>query len=340
MDIVASIKHAAPADQPQSVHQITERLFSAYQVEGGSVRLAGCTLDDRLFIRLDFSEDPPRSLFFNEQLRVVGPDLIEQLGMNRLVALAAPPRLCRRELEEACAAILSMQNMKLGRRFQPSAITAIWPKYAEGRLVFDIGGRTVELAFAGWARTLIAPPWVCPITQRATYHLAATDDGRIVAAEEIGLCEVSHRKVVVSELVVCEATGKRILPEHTALCPVTGQRVLSDLLVVCRWCGQMVAPSALDVEVCFACRRLAPVPPADQRIQALLKKYPSCKRWSHWRFSETSECYILTCSRWWRAVLLVVDRHTFDLKHLATGNRLLGGWRPVPAEEHEKLLNG
>ncbi|HBO46172.1 MAG TPA: hypothetical protein DD670_20055, partial [Planctomycetaceae bacterium] len=41
----------APADQPGTVHEMADRLLPAYTIESGTVRLAGCLLEDRLFLR-------------------------------------------------------------------------------------------------------------------------------------------------------------------------------------------------------------------------------------------------------------------------------------------------
>ncbi len=65
----------------------------------------------------------------------------------------------------------------------------IWSHWAAGKLRFTIGNEFVELPFADWASRLKAPTWSCPHSGQPTFHLAATDDGRIVAAEEIATCE-------------------------------------------------------------------------------------------------------------------------------------------------------
>lgn len=335
IETVDTIRHTAPADQPQSVHQLTGRLFGAYRVDGGSVRLAGCTLDDRLFLRCDYnSESPPRSLYLDDRLQPVRPELVAELGMDRLVVLASPPRQCRNELDRIRAALRERvaSNEAASSGGMP-VITAVWAKFAEGRLRFDIGDQAAELAFAGWARSLKAPPWICPVSGRATYHLAATDDGRIVAAESLAQCEITGRTVTAADLTTCAATGKNVLPELTAVCPVSEQRVLAESLVKCSSCHEAVAPFALIDGRCTVCRSLAAVGPDDPRMARILSEHPEWERWRNWRLGETSAVYVLTCARWLRCLLLVVDRQTLELKHLAVGNRLFGGWEPLPADQ-------
>ncbi|MCA9247546.1 MAG: hypothetical protein KDA42_10535, partial [Planctomycetales bacterium] len=43
--------HARPVVQPQQVHELTSQLFNAYQIENGSVHLAGCRLEEVPFLR-------------------------------------------------------------------------------------------------------------------------------------------------------------------------------------------------------------------------------------------------------------------------------------------------
>ena len=71
----------------------------------------------------------------------------------------------------------------MNRPVSPLAVAIVWCKYAEGKLQFTIGEGTAELPFAGWARTLAAPPFVCPVSRRESFHLAATDDHRVTVAD-------------------------------------------------------------------------------------------------------------------------------------------------------------
>lgn len=340
IDAADAIKHAAPADQPQSVHQLTGRLFDAYRVDGGSVRLAGCTLDDRLFLRCDYNnESPPRSLFLDERLQPVRPELVGELGMDHVVVLASPPKRCQEDLDRICAALHERSGSAEAAAGGMPVVTAVWVKFAEGRLRFDIGEQATELAFAGWARSLKPPAWICPASGQATFHLAATDDGRIVAAEALARCEMTGRTVTASDLTTCAATGKNVLHELTVVCPVSEQRVLSASLIACSTCNQAVAPLALIDGRCTACRSLASVGPDDPRMARILSEHPEWDRWRRWRLAETTAVYILTCSRWLRCLLLVVDRQTLELKHLAVGNRIFGGWEPLSADQWPLVIS-
>ena len=48
------VVHAAPRGQPVSIHELASALFAPYRVEGGSVRLSGCNLEDQPLLRYTY----------------------------------------------------------------------------------------------------------------------------------------------------------------------------------------------------------------------------------------------------------------------------------------------
>ena len=94
------------------------------------------------------------------------------------------------------------------------AKAALWCKFTEGKLRFAVGKESADLPFSGWSRTLQPPPFVCPHTGMATFHLAATDDGRIAAADQIEPCAETGRRMLKEELVTSSLSGRRALARH------------------------------------------------------------------------------------------------------------------------------
>ena len=338
LDTLPKVTHTVPADQPHSVYQIAARLFPAYTVDSGTVRLAGCFLDDRLFVEVRLDGEPPRTVYLDAAGQATAPDVVQSLGLENVRPVANPPRHCEAELTPLLDAAERMSAGSLSGG-AVLATTAIWAKFAEGKLRFTIGENSVDLAFGQWARTLQPPPFVCPHSHRETFHLAATSDGRIVAAEAIATCQQTGRRVLDSELVACAATGQRVLAELTTVCPVTSQRVLTTVLTPCSACQQLVSPTALEQGECLACRRLASVDKDDPRMARLLHEHPDWERWGSWRLSETANAYILTAARWLKRILFVVDRQTLELRALSLGSRVFGGWEPVPADQRALVLS-
>jgi hypothetical protein len=337
---VAWPMQAAAARQPTSVHELTTPLFAPYSIEGGHMHLSGCSLEDRPFLRLSFLHRPacaeePQVVhcFGTSDGDLLGPRMIGDLDLDQLVPLAGRlPRLAsdvlRQWIEVTRRQFECQPRTGTG---QLLAATLVWCKHAEGKLAFSIGAKSVEVAFAGWGRLLadrrvLPPPYECPLSGRNSYHLAATDDGRITVAESIAVCAESSRRVLVDELESCAETGRRVLPEYLQTCPVTGKRVLASVLQPCALCQQRVSPRALEGQRCLACRQMVPATKADPRMARILDAYPKLDRWRNWKIAETRRVQILMGLSALRRVLVVLDKQTLDVLHVAGSARLSGRW--------------
>ena len=341
MDASSDVIHLAPADQPTSVHQLTERLCGAYTIEGGTVHLAGCLLEDRLFMRLGMHcGDDFREVYLDAEGRDVAGEQIAALGMRETLRLEKPPKEAASEIQRLAALGTRLAGERIPQEgtSEPIEVAVLWCKFAEGKLRFTVGEHTADLPFAGWARTLSAPAFVCPHTGRSTFHLAATDDGRIVPAEQIEPCAETGRRMLADELVTCSATGRRVAPELVKTCPICGQRVLRRKMAKCRTCRQRVSPAMIERRLCRACRQLCPVNKADPRMARLLDEHPPLDRWRGWRLSETTTVYVLTASGWFKRLLLVVDKESLEIKVLATRNCLARGWQIIKPLQYQYVL--
>lgn len=341
MTSTSQIVHVAPVDQPHSVHEIAKRLFAAYTIDEGSVHLAGCTLEDRLFARCDLRSGGKKlELYLDAEGRQVSRELVDTLGMDEVAELERPPQPFAPQIERLTevAARLATAALSSAGPAEVLGATVVWCKYTQGKLRFVVGEASAELAFSGWSRTLRPPPFVCPYTGTATFHLAATDDGRIAAAEQIEPCAETGRRMLVQDLVTCSVTGRRAIAELMGTCPVTGERLLRRETVHCDMCRQPVSPTAMHHGQCAACRDLQPVSKADPRMARVLDEHRPLDRWRSWRISETETVYVLLASGWLRRLLVVVDKHSLDLKLLATGSRLVGGWREVEPAQYQFAL--
>lgn len=321
--------------------QIAERLFPAYALEGGRMHLAGCTLEDRLIVRLRGCRDgEPLEMLVDAEGRDLDPKLREVLGVDsaRPIEKCPPPAVVQLNRFLSCGLALVEQRLATELDFELQSITAVWCKFAEGKLRFSFGELSADLPFADWAQTLRAPPLVCPATGREGFHVAATDDGRITLLDQIARCEETGRRTLAKDLIRCDMTGKRVLAELAKTCPVTGQRVLGRLLVACGLCGQQVSPAAVKKGRCAACRRMRPVGKSDPRLARLLNEHAELDRWRWWRMAETAEVYVLVGSGWLKQVLVVADKNTLGLKRLATGNRFLPAWNFSRREQHEDVI--
>jgi hypothetical protein len=340
LSAVSGLKHAAPVDQPRSVSEIAARLFPAYTVDGGSVHLAGCRLDDRLFLRLEFTrESEPVTLFVDMQGNRVDQATEDELGLRDLKSLARPALRLDAGLVGHIDAAVQSGRCKCPAEdgYELVSTTAVWCKRAIGRLRFEIGDLSADLPFDEWARTLKPPPFVCPATGSKTYHLSTTDDGRIVDAGRLEHCAETGQLTVDEELVTCSSTGLRVAADQADVCPVSGEPVLARAMVSCRICHQQVSASAVKKGVCAACRQLRPVRKADPRLAQVLDEHPKLDRFGHWRISETADAYILSARRWLDRLVVVVDKDSLELRSVASGSWLFG-LRSVPPEQYDYVL--
>lgn len=335
------VTHAVPLDQPGSVAQIVQRLFPAYQVEGGRVHLAGCTLEERLFLRLRCRfNGHVVDLYSDAEGNQLEPESVGTLGLDSIRPAAGPSpggaAMLSRFLD--CFLPRLQERFPAGAELTLCSAMAVWCKFVQGKLRFSIGEHSTDLAFSGWARSLRPPPYVCPHTGQETFRLGLTDDGRIAAAEQIACCAETGRRALLNETVVCSATGKRVMAELAQKCPVTGEAVLTTAMVPCGMCGQLVSPRCVKRDRCAACRAMRLVSKADPRMARLLHEHPDFDRWGGWRIVETSAVYVLTASGWLRRLLVVVDKESLEIRLLGTGMRFSHDWELVRPEQYAFVL--
>jgi hypothetical protein len=343
--------HARPRVQPMAVSDVAATLFPAYQVDNGQLHLAGCQLTDHPFVRLSFAgdgDDPSiRHIYVAPDGSSVSDALVAELGLDDLAPISKtppPPRIETSALRSLVAAgrrIAVKQSRPrdpLATTVEPIATAVAWVRHAEGRLQFGIGRGSASLPFSSWARLLRPQPFVARHSGANTFHLAATDDGRIDAAEQIAVCQQSGRRVLRQELVECSVTGRRVIADFTEKCPVTGRPALRHEFAACTTCWQRVSKAALAEGVCQACRRLTKVAKDDPRIVWILSEHAGLDRWNHWQLAETESVYIVEAAGLIKRLLAVVDKETLAVHRLATATRLGSTWLDVPDAARAELL--
>jgi hypothetical protein len=364
------VSHAKPEAQPASVHELANRLFSAYQLDGGTIHLAGCTLEDRVILgltyRLQIEKTEPVerdvTVFVTPDGAPVDAETIAALDLTDRAAVTRPPRLHPEEMIRLVEVIrqsgdrirdeeLRREGYSVGDGTDLRRVSCelgsgvfIWCKYAEGKIQFDFGEDSAgvpisaSVPFSGWARTVQPQPYDCPHTGVKSFYLAKTDDGRIVAAEQVGTCQASGRRVVRSELVECDATGQSVMADLAEICPVTERPVQPDRMVRCLTCDQRVSPVALAEGTCAACRGRLPVQRDDERLARIVASYPALAHWSDFLLAETLTSYNLTASRRLQKLLVVLEKETLTPLHGATAKRWSKSWQAMSAEELPAML--
>ncbi len=339
-----------PLNQPSAVNDIAQSLFAAYQVDNGLVHLGGCQLTDFPFLRLSFAgaendQQEVRHVFVAHDGSSVSDELARNLGLLDIEPiLKLPPRIDNTALQSLITAGRRVAAQTVASRdpnattVEPLVTAVVWVKHASGQLDFTIGDTTVSQSFSGWAKLVQSQAYRSPVSGASGFHLAATDDGRIDVYDEIAACEESGRRVLRQELVTCSVTGKHVLEEFTETCPVTGEHCLLDQFASCGNCQQSVSKMALKNGRCTACRSLKKIKKDDPRIVWILGEHGGLDRWNDWQLAETKSVYIAQATGWTRRLLVVVDKESLAVRHLATGSRLSAYWTPVGEAVRDELL--
>ena len=332
---MGDVAHVKPIEQPSAVHDVSSALFAAYSVDDGSAHMSGCRLDDEPFLRLSYLTPGAaciEHLYFGRDGEPVDVSSVLELGLDRVEPAGPyPPRIDPQQLEllvaagrrraESDSTATGADGERSNAIGRPVATTIVWAKYVTGKLRFSVADAHADLVFEGWARTLAPPAFHCDASNFDTFHVAATDDGRIVAAEQIARCDKSGERVVHADLVECSATGRRVLERFTTTCPVSGKPTLREALAACSQCRQNVSKPVLIEGVCQACRELALTTADDPRIVWLLGEYPALDRFRKWRIAETADVYIVQAASLLKRLLVVVDKETIEVKRIARAAR-------------------
>ena len=357
-----SISAKIPRQPAPSIAELSAKLYAAYRVDGGSVRLAGCELQPRPILHrilhatsdsagdktpisaaiVEIKSSPNSDVHSGQQIEqfvtLLGQPLdaatVADLGLNDLLKLDKPPRFSSDEVR-LVAELLQSSSDSEGAT---DAAEIIWCRFASGKLRFTIDDQFVDVPFADWLARLVPPPLACPHSGRSTFHVAAIDDGRIVAAEAIATCEITNQRMLQNDLVTCNVTGKKVAAELTEVCPATGQPVLRSEMVECPTCRNRVSPQAIARDRCRICREPPTLIKTDSRIAPIFATHPGLNRWHHWKMAAGPQTYMLEACSLWRQLLIVLDRQTLKPLRVAGRSRLQRLWTDLPQSEWPEVL--
>ncbi|REK17485.1 MAG: hypothetical protein DWQ42_22400 [Planctomycetota bacterium] len=334
--VTSRVAHAVPVGQPTSVRQIAPSLLSAYAVEGGHAHLVGCRLREIPVVEIasaegESSPESPRYyLIDTEQAKgeLVGDELMRTLGLARLEDAQRPSTIAPNEVATILTTAFEAAGIAESERPHRN-VRIVWCKRVEGKLEFTIGDAAADLGFAGWATVLSPPPFRCPVTGVETFRLAATSDGRIVAAEQLETCTVSGERLPRDETVRCAATDRVVAAHLTSICPASGLPVQTDWMVPCSMCQQKVSPACLESGRCATCRHLEATTAEDPRLLSVVGQFPELVRWRWLSVAESQTSLVVVARGIWQKRLLVIDRASGELRHAARGQRGSRDWKPI-----------
>ena len=342
--------HAMPTHQPASVRSLTPKLFESFFVEKGTVRLAGCSLEDRPILRLTFRHSGMQAgsgklvhTYIDLEGVVFTADRVQQLGLEELRPWdQKPPQLDDHQVSHF-ESLVRTKPPSNGVGWELLVATITWCKFATGKLALVVGEHSVDVPFSGWAKMLAdghtqPGPYRCPISGEQTYRVTAIDDGRIVNTLAVVQCDQSGQRTISDDLVTCPVTGRRALHSFFEVCPVSGERVLAVALAPCPVCQPRVNPQVIKGNACLACRSMRSVRKEDPRMARLLDEYPGLDHWRKWKLFESSRVYILQTAGLARSLLLVFDKESMEPYRVAMAGRFSSTWADVSDLQRDEIL--
>lgn len=293
--------HAILTDQPTSVHEISASLYAPYKVDNGSIHLAGCSLEDVGILVDSNSADSNGFKLYYLDGSPCDPKLYDQLGLDRnskvagLEAIKSQPS-ARDEIQVQLKQLIEEKGIET-----VGELLVVWGKWADGKLVVEIGSQTAEIAFHGWARQFVEgplrpPPFVCKLTGLQSYEITTDDEGTITVPEAIERCEITGQRLVRSKLGQCTVTGTLALKTELKQCAASGQFVTQNKLANCWTCYQPTDPKSMKMRKCLACQHTEQVPTDNEQLQQLFEHYPRLKQASNFKVGHAGQRTVVLAS--------------------------------------------
>jgi hypothetical protein len=334
--------HSVLSNQPQSVHEISAWLYAPYQIDGGTIRLAGCALEDIGIVLVPSSSPDQTPQLFYVDGDKCDAKLFDQLELDRVenvngldFVIAQPS--ARRRYESRIGALLIEHQLR-----QKENISVVWCKWAAGKLVIEIGSQIEEFPFEGWARQFVEgplrpPPFECKRTKLRSYHVTSDDEGTITVPDAIEQCELSGKRVVRSKLVSCVVTGTKALPGMLWQCPVSGEYLVDQKKLSCRSCRRPTNPKSLRLRLCLACRNLKPASLENDRFREVLERFPGLQKCTHVKVGEAGHRIVLVTKLDSKRIKLSIDRKS---EFTAQVSKWPMGFRAMTSQQVQKWLSG
>lgn len=354
IDKVGKIDHASPQSQPTQVHQLTNNLFSAYEVEGGVVQLAGCVFEDRplIYLRPLLLESDAPSSHLNSAVCIdryghaVDDETRRLHSLEACVTLKHPPYPWRdQDIADCLSQIWKVACAE--HEFGPLAelhITFAWCKEVSGKLSVNIGEQSETISFSDWGARIVQPgyqppPFVCPHTGQSSHQVAATDDGKITVRSAIECCEVSGHRAIESDLVRCSVTGTRALPQFMATCESSGEPVLGSAIGRCSRCNQNVSPTLLKRGACDACHALRRTSHDNSELTRLFEQHAGLRDLRGWQLATSHSNFLFRAANWTKKYLFVVDKLSHEIRYVGIAPRWSNRYRAINELERKALLD-
>mgnify|MGYP007073179983 FL=1 len=264
----ANVLHKmAPPQQPEHVSEISQRLFSAYTIDGGSVHLAGCTLEDRWVVRFvrSSANDANAELVIGPDGRELASELRHELGMDQLAEVATPDVAMdnvpaqngKSEFGATPRSVSPQQLARIAEQIQLGIRRLVGPAnegapgkegsaqgHHDNDSITAIRDALQDIAEVQLIRTRWVSGKLRFTYRRQTVDAAFAGWARSLTAPEVEcprtgkltrhLSTTDDERLAAAESIeTCEKTGQRVLQGELKQCSISGTRCLPEYLGHC-----------------------------------------------------------------------------------------------------------
>ena len=337
--IDVELRHAQIDDDQLSIQSISEVIYSLFEVENGTIKLSGCSIEPTpvLKLKLKTQSEASEILYFSDQgemeqdfARSLGLDDFE-VSENEPSWLKAPSK--RSELDQLIENVRTRLESEWSRVFH---MTVYWCKAVDGKLTVSIGDATGSIKFSCWAKRLVdgldtCPPYLCEHSGKSAYQIVADDLGNLTVPAAMKTCELTNAKIVESQIAACSVSNRQVAVTELWTCPATGKKLLQEYAKKCAKCNQSVSPDALERGFCIVCRSLSSTDPVTPAIQQIQEKYPFATACKNWKESTCQSYSVVACRQKLSRFIFVIDLTDGEIVGVRKSNLLGMRWKDFDA---------
>jgi hypothetical protein len=99
-----------------------------------------------------------------------------------------------------------------------------------------------------------------------------------------------------------------------------------------------VSKLVVQNNACSACREMSKIKNDDPRLVWILGEHTGLNGWSNWQLAETKQVYIAQARSWTKRLLVVVDKETLAVHHVAAAGKFGSTWTPLTGPARDEVL--
>lgn len=334
-EVGAGVWEGRPVGEPRSAGEIAGKLLAPYQVRQGTVRLAGCTFEERpslCIVTAAANDDHLELNYWGPDGNRLSSGRIAQAGLDRFISVHGRLRASDRELVQ--------QWLRVARdgRQEVIDVAVVWSAWVAGKIVLQFdAGPSAHLGFEGWGRdylagTAQAPPFRCRFSGLDSYAVVLLSDGTITVPEGVAICEETGAELLLSQMGHSDVSGRSVDRDLLAVCAVSGGHALRDEMVCCDWCGEQVLPGIIDKGVCRRCRDPETMIDRNEAwVDRFRRRHPqeaaSLGRAAQWRGWRGTTRAFVRGAHWGRPVFYLVDMESGEILRRGQRDRFGARWQ-------------